>query len=185
MKNKNANFPVRVMALAAAATAIWTASAPALRAEEAVGKVIIIEQSLEDFLNLAGRQFGVHMKLPRKFRGTIRNLELSPELEPMLRELSGKFAFDWYREGRTVHVSSRARSVSKMIYLGKLTYGGLKDALSKAGVAGEGYKMAHIPNSNSLLINGPPSLIAKIELLADGYNKNAQGLSIIRYGSGS
>ena len=179
MKSLKPALTVMLLSAACAACPIVPAAAA-----ETSKQVIVIEQPLEDFLTLAGRQFGVHMKLPRKFRGTIRNEQLPAELDPLLRKLSAKFAFDWYREGNTVHISPRARSVSKMIYLGKLSFKGLRQTLNDAGVAGEGFKMAHVPSSNSLLINGPPSLIAKIELLADGYNKNAQGFSIIRYGSG-
>ena len=156
--------------------------------EKSVAKtsdVIVIEQPLDSFLTLVGNQFGVHVKLPRKFKGTIRNMKLPGELDPMLGQLSSKFGFDWYREANTIHITSRARSVSMMIYLGNMSFKSLTSALEKADVRTKGFKMAHIPASNSLLINAPASLIAKIELLAEGYNKNVKGLTVIRYGSSS
>ena len=73
-------------------------------------------------------------------------------------------------------------SVSRVIYLGRMSYEEVVQAIKDAGIKTDSFELTHIESSNSISLNGPAELIAKIELITDAYNKRNSGVRLIRRG---
>ena len=58
----------------------------------------------------------------------------------------------------------------------------LREWGKEAGLAGDGYELSFVESSNSVVIKGPVGLIAKIELIAEAFNKRNSGVRMIRRG---
>ncbi len=148
----------------------------------ATGRVFVVEQSLADFLKIAGRKHGVRINVPSGLRGTIRNQELPEPLDEMLGLLASYFDFDWYRDGNRVEITTRKQNTSRVIALGKVRPAQLDGLLVKAGLSRANMELNQLPGANSILVNGSPGLIAKLELLIEAQNTTASRTTIIRYG---
>lgn len=166
-----------------ASATLAAATAPAATVLPASGsQVFVVEQGLADFLKIAGRRHGVRINVPSGLRGTIRNQELPEALDEMLGQLASYFDFDWYRDGNRVEITTRKQNTSRVIALGKVRPSQLDGLLAKAGLTRANMELNQLPGANSILVNGSPGLIAKLELLIEAQNTSASRTTIIRYG---
>ncbi len=145
-------------------------------------RVIVLEQDLKGFLMLAGSRHGTHITVSPAVRGTLRNMALPGDLDAMLRTLAAEFGFEWFREGDSIQVSAATDSVSRIIFLGRMEMDELKQSIAEAGMSPEGYELSYVESSNSVLVKGPVSLVARIELMTEAYNKRNSGVRVIRRG---
>ena len=144
--------------------------------------VIVLEQDLKEFLMLAGKRHGTHIAVSPGVRGTLRNMSLPGDLDAMLRTLAAEFGFEWFREGDSIQVSAATDSVSRIIFLGRMEMDELKKSIAEAGMSPEGYELSYVESSNSVLVKGPVSLVARVELMTEAYNKRNSGVRLIRRG---
>jgi type II secretory pathway component GspD/PulD (secretin) len=144
--------------------------------------VFVLEQDLRDFLMLAGKRNATRITVSSGIRGTIRNLALPSDMDAMLDMLASEFNFEWFRESGTIQVSSASDSVSRVIFLGRMRMEELEASIKEAGLAGDGYELSFVESSNSVVVKGPVGLIAKIELIAEAFNKRNSGFRMIRRG---
>jgi type II secretory pathway component GspD/PulD (secretin) len=151
-------------------------------AEDVRKDVFVLEQELRDFLLLAGKRNNARISVSPSVRGTIRNLALPSDIDAMLDMLAREFDFEWFRESGTIQVSSAKDSVSRVIFLGRMRMEDLETSITEAGLTGEGYDLSFVESSNSVVVKGPVALIAKIELIAEAFNKKNSGVRIIKRG---
>ncbi|MEZ5792448.1 MAG: hypothetical protein R3D34_17265 [Nitratireductor sp.] len=149
---------------------------------ETQGGIFVVNQKLRDFLILAGRRFGIQITVSSGIKGVIQNQALPGDLDGILNTLSSQFEFAWYRENNAIRVTSSKDSASRVIYLGRMSYEELVTAIAEAGIKPDGYELSHIESSNSVSLNGPAELIAKVELIAEAYNKRNSGVRLIKRG---
>jgi type II secretory pathway component GspD/PulD (secretin) len=171
---ENGNAPRKVSAPAVAPLPMPGASGES--------SVFVVEQDLRAFLAIAGKRNGTHISVSSGVRGTIRNMTLPGNLDEMLRSLAAEFGFEWFREGDSIQVSSATDSVSRVIFLGRMGMEELKTSIAEAGLSQEGYELNYVESSNSVLVKGPVSLIARIELMTEAFNKRNSGVRVIRRG---
>ena len=144
--------------------------------------IVVVDQPLRDFLIMAGRRFDIRITVSPKVKGDIQNLSLPGDIDGILDTLAAQFQFDWYRENDSIRVTSSKESVSRVIYLGRMSYEEVVQAIKDAGIKTDSFELTHIESSNSISLNGPAELIAKIELITDAYNKRNSGVRLIRRG---
>ena len=161
---------------------------PVIRDEaQAAPVVYIIEQQLPEVLRQAARRNGYEIKLTKRVRGVLKKTQLPIDINAMMEKIAPQFDLKWHYQNRQLFVSLGSESASRLIYLGKMDMEQLESAMKDAGIKGDKYELSYVEESNSVLVNGPVSYIANIELLAESYNKNIDSgnkrIKVIRYGN--
>lgn len=144
--------------------------------------VHVVDQPLKEFLTSAGRRLGVRIAVAAGVRGTIRNERLPAQIEPMLDELAARFDFIWFRDGDAIQVTLGSEAVSRVIFIGRRTFEDFRQAIADAGVAAGSFALSYVESSNSVVVKGPASLVARIELLAEAGANATNGVRLIRHG---
>ena len=161
---------------------------PVIRDEAQSAPVVyIIEQHLPEVLRQAARRNGYEIKLTKRVRGVLKKTQLPIEINAMMEKIAPQFDLKWHYQNKQLFVSLGSESASRLIYLGKMDMEQLESAMKDAGIKGDKYELSYVEESNSVLVNGPVSYIANIELLAESYNKNIDSgnkrIKVIRYGN--
>ncbi|MEO1141523.1 MAG: hypothetical protein AAFW66_04155 [Pseudomonadota bacterium] len=161
---------------------------PVIRDEAQSAPVVyIIEQQLPEVLRQAARRNGYEIKLTKRVRGVLKKTQLPIEINAMMEKIAPQFDLKWHYQNKQLFVSLGSESASRLIYLGKMDMEQLESAMKDAGIKGDKYELSYVEESNSVLVNGPVSYIANIELLAESYNKNIDSgnkrIKVIRYGN--
>jgi len=147
----------------------------------------VVEQSLPDILRQAARRNGYQITLTPRVRGTLRKMTLPLDIEKMLVKIAPQFDLKWHFQQNQVYVSVSSENTTRMIFLGKTKMKELENALEGAGMKTQNNNLTYVEDSNSVIVNGPASYIASVELLAESLNKNKEikkdKLKIIRFGN--
>lgn len=147
----------------------------------------IIEQSLPDVLRQAARKNGYQITMTSRVRGTLRKITLPLNMEEMLTKIAPQFDLKWHFQQNQVYVSVGSENSTRMIFLGETKMKDLETALGGAGLKTQSYNLTHVEDTNSVIVNGPVSYIASVELLAESLSKNKaiqrDKLKIIRFGN--
>jgi len=147
----------------------------------------VVEQSLPDILRQAARRNGYQITMTPRVRGTVRKMTLPLDIEKMLVKIAPQFDLKWHFQQNQVYVSVGSENTTRMIFLGKTKMEELENALDGAGLKTQTNNLTYVEDSNSVIVNGPASYIASVELLAESLNKNKEikkdKLKIIRFGN--
>ncbi len=150
-------------------------------------KIFVVEQSLPDFLRQAARRNGLEITMTPRVRGNLKNISLPLNMEGILKQISSQFDLKWHFQKKQVYISIGSENTTRMIFLGKTKMKDLESALEGAGLSSPSYDLNFVEDSNSVIINGPASYIASVELLAESLGKNKKtkrdNLKIIRFGT--
>jgi type II secretory pathway component GspD/PulD (secretin) len=150
-------------------------------------KIYVVEQSLPDFLRQAARRNGYEITMSSRVRGNLKNKSLPTDIKGILTQLAPQFDLKWHFQQKQVYVSVGSENTTRMIFLGKTKMSDLESALEGAGLSSPSYQLNYVEDSNSVIINGPASYIASVELLAESLGKNKKAkrdsLKVIRFGT--
>jgi len=150
-------------------------------------RIYIVEQSLPDFLRQAARRNGYEVTMTPRVRGTLKKMSLPLDMKELLKKISPQFDLKWHFQQKQLYVSIGSENSTRMIFLGETNMDDLKKAIDGAGLDAQSYDMTFVEDSNSVIVNGPVSYIASVELIAEALGKNKaakrDGLKIIRFGN--
>ncbi len=150
-------------------------------------KIYVVEQSLPDFLRQAARRNGYEITMTPRVRGTLKKMSLPLDMDEMLKKIAPQFDLKWHFQQKQLYVSIGSENSTRMIFLGETDMDDLKKALAGAGLESKAYDVNYVEDSNSVIINGPVSYIASVELVAEALAKNKSikkdKLKIIRFGN--
>lgn len=150
-------------------------------------KIYIVEQSLPDFLRQAARRNGYEITMTPRVRGTLKKMSLPLDMNELLKKISPQFDLKWHFQQKQLYVSIGSENSTRMIFLGATDMDDLKKAIDGAGLNTQSYDMTFVEDSNSVIVNGPVSYIASVELIAEALGKNKaekrDKLKIIRFGN--
>lgn len=150
-------------------------------------KIFVVEQSLPDFLRQAARRNGYEITLTPRIRGTLKKMSLPLDMNEMLKKIAPQFDLKWHFQENQLYVSTGSENATRMIFLGETDIDDLKKAIAGSGLEAQAYNLNFVEDSNSVIINGPVSYIASVELIAEALAKNKSikkdKLKIIRFGN--
>lgn len=182
-----------IAALALSFIAVSANTLPQAHAQTVVASVSkvktirVIEQSLPEVLRQAARRNGYQVTMTSRVRGTLKKITLPLNIEEMLTQIAPQFDLKWHFQEKQLYISVGSENTNRMIFLGKTDMQDLEKALDGAGLRSKNYNLTYVEDSNSVIVNGPVSYIASVELLAESLSKNKaikrDKLKIIRYGN--
>lgn len=153
----------------------------------AVPKIHVVEQALPEFLRQAARRNGYQVTMTSRVRGTLKKISLPLDLDELLQKIAPQFDLKWHFQENQLYISVGSENSTRLIFLGSTKMLDLEKALTGAGLKSKNYNLTYVEDSNSVIVNGPVSYIASVELLAESLSKNKQiqkdKLKIIRFGN--
>lgn len=158
-------------------------TAPVPRA--APGPVYVVQQPLRDVLEKAARRAGQKIVIASAVRGDVVSTSLPGDLDAMLDELAATHNLGWYRERDVIRVTPAPDGATRVLFLGSMTFEELRRALADAGLNEANYQIRYVDNSNSVIVTGAPDLVARVELVAEAFNKRNSGVVVLRGGERS
>lgn len=149
--------------------------------------IYVIEDSLPDVLRQAATRNGFEITMTSRVRGTLQKITLPLNIEKMLEKIAPQFDLKWHFQDNQLYVSVGSENTTRMIFLGKTKIKDLEKVLKTAQFKSQGANFTYIEDSNSVIVNGPVSYVASVELLAESLTKNKaakrEKLKIIRFGN--
>lgn len=85
-------------------------------------------------------------------------------LDDLLTELSTRHSFDWYHDGRVLHVTPSAMSLARLLRLNSVSAADLETALRRLGLFEPRYPIQATGEGLAYVV-GPPAYIAALELV--------------------
>lgn len=145
--------------------------------------LVVVRQELDDLITQVARFYGFDAVLTRQVRGTIENERLPSNLNAFIARLTTDRDLVFYFRNRDLNVSARSENVSRVIGLGPSDPDELRAAIEAAGVDADRFPLRFIEASNSVLVDGPPSFVALVEVIAESLvrtTRNAPAVTVIR-----
>lgn len=131
------------------------------------GGLVVVRQDLSDLITQVARFYGFDAVLTRQVRGDVENETLPSDLNAFIARLTADRELVFYFRNRDLNVSAREENVSRVIGLGPSDPDELRAAIEAAGVDADRFPLRFIEASNSALVEGPPSFVALVEVIAE------------------
>ncbi len=151
--------------------------------------MFVVRMPLRDVLSASVRRAGMRLNVSPKVKGTVSEMLLPAHLPDMLDRISKRHNIEWYLDGRTVHVAHKSESRTRMLALNYVKLSTLMETLDSLGLSPGRLDLRHVRASNTIIVNGPPSLLARVEAVAlnllKSQNPEDRSYMVIRYGIGS
>ena len=80
-----------------------------------------------------------------------------------MNDLAGRHNFEWYFDGRILHISTNEESVIRLLALDSVPFFELRTALDRLGIADRRFPLRHGGASKLVLVSGPPRYVALVE----------------------
>lgn len=129
--------------------------------------LVVVRQALPDLITQVARFYGFDAVLTRQVRGDVENERLPSDLAAFVARLTADRDLVFYFRNRDLNVSTREENVSRVIGLGPSDPTELRAAIEAAGVDADRFPLRFIEASNSILVEGPPSFVGLVEVIAE------------------
>lgn len=121
---------------------------------------LIVDQSLEDTLNAFGQNVGVRTHVSPRLDGRVRQYRHDGTAGAFLEKLSADKGFEWFFDGKTLHLSASDETVERSWSVGAASEAALVDALVKSGADDPRYPHRFDPAAGIMRLAGPPRYMA-------------------------
>ena len=158
-------------------------SAGALPGGDTEGGIVVVRQDVRYLIAQVARFYGFDTVLTRQVQGELANARLPSNFSAFLDRLSEDRDIVFYFRDRELNASARSENVSRVIGLGPSNPRELREAIEAAGVDADRFPLKFIETSNSVLVNGPPSFVGLVEVIAESLvrtDRTAQDVTVIR-----
>ncbi len=153
------------------------------------GTIIVVNQKIKQLLEDFSRQNGLTLNISDKLNIVVKNHRLPAEKKQFLDELSKRYSLDWYQRGNELFVSAKKERVSRIIATKNIELSALQNDLGQLAQNIEDFPFEQAENSRLVLVSGPPSYLALVELVLEAIEKspntNTDVVNLIGYGSKS
>ncbi|WP_063799982.1 hypothetical protein [Bradyrhizobium valentinum] len=128
----------------------------------------IINQDLSAALQEFGSNLNIKVNVSQEVRSRIQGR--LPDLPPLafLNRLASLYNLEWYFDGQVLHVTSARESQSRLLVPGPVPFERLASTLAAFDVADERYAVRPAPNTQLVLVTGPPRFVALVEQTLNG-----------------
>ena len=145
--------------------------------------LVVVRQDVRDLIEQVAEFYGFNAVLSRQVRGEVENARLPSDLDMFLDKIAEDRGLVFYFRGRELNGSARTESVSRVIGLGPSDPEELRAAIESAGVDADRFPVQYIEASNSVLVDGPPSFVGLVEVIAESLvrtERSAPSVTVIR-----
>ena len=147
------------------------------------GGLVVVRQDVRDLIDQVAQFYGFETVLSRQVRGNIENTTLPSDFNAFLERLASDRDLVFYFRNRELNASTRDENVSRVVGLGQSSPSELRAAIEAAGIDADRFPLRYIEASNSVLVDGPPSFVALLEVIAESLvraERPAPEVTIIR-----
>ena len=145
--------------------------------------LVVVRQDVRELIDQVAGFYGFDTVLTRQVRGDVENERLPSDLGMFLDKLGDDRELVFYFRGRELNGSAREENVSRVIGLGPSDPNELRAAIEAAGVDADRFPVQYIDASNSVLVDGPPSFVGLVEVIAESLvrtERSAPAVTVIR-----
>lgn len=121
---------------------------------------LIVDQSLRDVLQEFGRNVRVDIQVSDRLKGRVNRFQHDDTAQAFLDELASLHGFDWFFDGRRLHVSSRDEAFDKAWSVKPAVEKELRVALERAGADDPRYPVSFDGDRGMARLSGPPAFMA-------------------------
>ncbi|MCA6116465.1 nodulation protein NolW [Bradyrhizobium sp. WSM 1738] len=157
-----------VAAVAAVVALPSTTHAAQLKLPDTTYTYTVINQDLSAALQEFGSNLNIKVNVSQEVRSRIQGR--LPDLPPLafLNRLAALYNLEWYYDGQVLHVTSARESQSRLLVPGPVPFERLASTLAAFDVADERYAVRPAPNTQLVLVTGPPRFVALVEQTLNG-----------------
>ena len=139
-----------------------------LRLPDTTYTYTVINQDLSAALLEFGSNLNLKVNVSQEVRGRIQGR--LPDLPPLafLNRLASLYNLEWYFDGQALHVTSARESQSRLLVPGPVPFERLASTLTAFDIADERYAVRPAPNTQLVLVTGPPRFVALVEQTLNG-----------------
>ena len=142
-------------------------SAGSLPGGDPEGGLVVVRQDVRELIDQVAQFYGFETVLSRQVRGDVENTTLPSDFNAFIERLSSDRDLVFYFRNRELNASTRDENVSRVIGLGQSNLTELRSAIEAAGIDADRFPLRFIEASNSVLVDGPPSFVALVEVIAE------------------
>ena len=123
----------------------------------------VVEQELPALLDGIARQIGVHAEVSAKVEGHVHGRLPAGNARELLDDLAAVYGFEWYFDGRAIHVSATSESIDKIVPIRRIAAADLQETLVNLAVVDPRWPIRYSRRGDVADIAGPPHYVALIE----------------------
>lgn len=171
-RTRFASSTVKMLAATGFAAALATFFTPApaapLKLPDSAYKYTVIDQDVVAALQAFGSNLNLKINISPEVSGRIQGKW--PEVSPrqFLDWLSGQGNFEWYFDGRVLHISAVKEAQTRLFVLPPITLDQFQKALDALGVSDDRYRVQSAPGDALVKVSGPPRFVALAEQTLTG-----------------
>ena len=139
-----------------------------------VKSVVIINQKLNSLLADFAQRQGLALKISKKIRTRVKSKVLPSEPVKFLNALAKFYPIDWYQMGNELFISQKKERVTRLINIGSISPKQIKSDIEASVMNAKSFSFSSIKGSKSILLSGPPTYVAFVELVIKGNLQNSQ-----------
>jgi type III secretion protein C len=121
---------------------------------------LVVDQSLRDVLQEFGRNVRVDIQVSDRLKGRVNRFQHNDTAQAFLDELASLHGFDWFFDGRRLHVSSGDEAFDRTWSVKPTVEKELRAALERAGADDLRYPVSFDPDRGMARLSGPPAFMA-------------------------
>lgn len=130
--------------------------------------VLVIEQELQEFLELAGKLNGYEVTFSSAVSGTLKDATFPMDMKKLLPALGQQFNLKWHIQSKRLFVSDGALRSQRILPLDGVNLEDLKFAIGNTGIKSANLEVTNLDNEDAVLVSGPPSYLDAIfEIVQD------------------
>ena len=160
---RSKGFLVIVVAIVASLTATRSGIAGEPDWPDAAYPYTVIDQDLGTVLQEFSDNLGILLRISDQIHGRVQDYRSTETPKDFLNELARRNSFEWYFDGRILHISGNDESVVRLLALGSVPFLELWTALDRLGIADQRFPLRHGGTSDLVLVSGPPRYVALVE----------------------
>lgn len=145
-------------------------------------KIYVATADIRDLISNFARRQGLRYRMTKGVKGKVETSWFSNNTEVFFSELANKYDLQWYRDGNTIQVSHLSENVSRIIPLYPVPFSIFQERLKELELLVSDFPIRHSEESRQVLLSGPPSYIARLEIIAEGMQNTLGTVSIIKFG---
>ena len=127
--------------------------------------VFVFDDKIENFIKELIKDEKLSAKISRKVRGKVIRRKLIGSRDEILNKISKEFNFEWFVYDRTLYISNRSETTTRVIALDKLKMENVLNALKAAGLQLDRFPIRNMADRKTFIISGPPSYVALVETI--------------------
>lgn len=130
---------------------------------------LVVDQSLDAVLRDFGHNLGIDVEVGDRLKERVSRYRHEAGSREFLDGLASSYSFDWFYDGRQLHVSPKDEGIDKVWSVRPGVEEELTAALENAGAHDPRYPIRFDKNQGTVRLSGPPALMALAMPVVDSF----------------